>query len=120
MKKAKTIKGTRGKACNKESSQKAKVRKNNINGSEFVGAFCQSNVGDVTPNVVGAFCIDSGKPCDFNHSSCHGNDQLCVGRGPGYANLINLYSLMVKISSINYKINFLWVLKFFLLMFVLI
>ncbi|KAK6131396.1 hypothetical protein DH2020_034881 [Rehmannia glutinosa] len=47
-------------------------------------AFCQSNVGDVSPNVLGAFCLDSGKPCDFNHSSCHGNDQLCVGRGPGY------------------------------------
>jgi neutral ceramidase len=37
----------------------------------------------VSPNVLGAFCIDSGKPCDFNHSSCNGNDLLCVGRGPG-------------------------------------
>ncbi|KAB2029857.1 hypothetical protein ES319_D05G190200v1 [Gossypium barbadense] len=54
-----------------------KVRKND--GSRFVGAFCQSNVGDVTPNVLGAFCTDTGKPCDFNHSSCNGNDQLCVG-----------------------------------------
>ncbi|KAF7817678.1 neutral ceramidase 2-like [Senna tora] len=80
--KAKTIKATGGKGCNKQSSQAAKVRKNN--GSLFVAAFCQSNVGDVTPNVGGAFCIDSGNPCNFNRSSCHGNDQLCVGRGPGY------------------------------------
>ncbi|KAE8057338.1 hypothetical protein FH972_014039 [Carpinus fangiana] len=82
VEKAQTIKATGGKPCSKTSSQGFKVRKNN--GSLFVGAFCQSNVGDVTPNVLGAFCIDSGKPCDFNRSSCHGNDLLCVGRGPGY------------------------------------
>ncbi|KAK1322445.1 Neutral ceramidase [Acorus calamus] len=27
---------------------------------------------------------ETGKPCDFNRSSCHGDDRLCVGRGPGY------------------------------------
>ncbi|CAN4123061.1 unnamed protein product [Withania somnifera] len=80
--KASKIKPTGGKACANTTSQGFKVRKNNE--SKFVGAFCQSNVGDVSPNVLGAFCIDSGLPCDFNHSSCHGNDQLCVGRGPGY------------------------------------
>ncbi|XP_042051451.1 neutral ceramidase 2-like [Salvia splendens] len=79
---ASRIKATGGQSCSKTASQSAKVRKND--GSRFVGAFCQSNVGDVSPNVLGAFCLDSGKPCDFNHSSCHGNDQLCVGRGPGY------------------------------------
>ncbi|KAL4650337.1 hypothetical protein ACB092_01G080400, partial [Castanea dentata] len=77
---------TGGKPCGNSTSQGFKVRKNN--GSLFAGAFCQSNVGDVTPNVLGAFCIDSGKPCDFNHSSCHGNDQLPMGRGPGYPNEI--------------------------------
>lgn len=81
MKKARLIKATGGKDCNQKTSQASKVRKND--GSLFVGAFCQSNVGDVSPNVLGAFCIDSGKPCDFNHSSCNGNDLLCVGRGPG-------------------------------------
>ncbi|KAJ1394339.1 hypothetical protein SESBI_34283 [Sesbania bispinosa] len=80
--KARSIKATGGKDCNQQTSQASKVRKND--GSLFVGAFCQSNVGDVSPNVLGEFCIDSGKPCDFNHSSCNGNDQLCVGRGPGY------------------------------------
>lgn len=82
MKKAETIKATGGKRCSKTSSQASKVRKND--GSLFVAAFCQSNVGDVTPNVLGAFCTDSGKPCDFNRSSCHGSDLLCVGRGPGF------------------------------------
>ncbi|XVE69646.1 hypothetical protein DITRI_Ditri10aG0006900 [Diplodiscus trichospermus] len=82
MKKAQTINATGGKPCGKTTSQGFKVRKDD--GSRFVGAFCQSNVGDVTPNVLGAFCTDTGKPCDFNRSSCNGNDQLCVGRGPGY------------------------------------
>lgn len=79
---AQSIKATGGKPCRRTSSRESKVRKND--GSLFVGAFCQSNVGDVTPNVLGAFCTDSGRPCDFNHSSCHGNDLLCLGRGPGY------------------------------------
>jgi neutral ceramidase len=51
---------------------------------KFVSAFCQSNCGDVSPNVLGAFCIDTGLPCDFAHSTCGGKNELCFGRGPGY------------------------------------
>ncbi|KAF8394959.1 hypothetical protein HHK36_018898 [Tetracentron sinense] len=51
---------------------------------KFVSAFCQSNCGDVSPNVLGAFCVDTGLPCDFNHSTCNGKNELCYGRGPGY------------------------------------
>ncbi|KAM7463996.1 hypothetical protein LguiA_032117 [Lonicera macranthoides] len=51
---------------------------------QFVSAFCQSNCGDVSPNVLGAFCIDTGLPCEFNHSTCNGKNELCYGRGPGY------------------------------------
>ncbi|CAA2968618.1 Hypothetical predicted protein [Olea europaea subsp. europaea] len=50
----------------------------------FISAFCQANCGDVSPNVLGAFCIDTGLPCDFNHSTCEGKNELCYGRGPGY------------------------------------
>ncbi|KAK4775932.1 hypothetical protein SAY87_023893 [Trapa incisa] len=28
--------------------------------------------------------MDSGKPCDFNHSTCNGKNEICYGRGPGY------------------------------------
>lgn len=49
----------------------------------FVSAFCQTNCGDVSPNVLGTFCIDTGLPCDFNHSTCNGKNELCYGRGPG-------------------------------------
>ncbi|XP_047973186.1 neutral ceramidase 2-like [Salvia hispanica] len=51
---------------------------------KFVSAFCQTNCGDVSPNVLGAFCIDTGVPCDFNSSTCGGKNELCYGRGPGY------------------------------------
>ncbi|KAI3419241.1 Neutral ceramidase [Psidium guajava] len=51
---------------------------------KFVSAFCQTNCGDVSPNTLGSFCIDSGLPCDFNHSTCNGKNELCYGRGPGY------------------------------------
>ncbi|KAF3610556.1 hypothetical protein DY000_02044655 [Brassica cretica] len=50
----------------------------------FVSAFCQTNCGDVSPNVLGAFCLDTGLPCGFNHSTCGGRNELCYGRGPGY------------------------------------
>lgn len=51
---------------------------------QFVSAFCQSNCGDVSPNVLGAYCTDTGLPCDFDHSTCNGKNELCFGRGPGY------------------------------------
>jgi hypothetical protein len=53
--------------------------------------WCQQHVfclccaaGDVTPNILGTFCLDSGLPCDTGTSTCNGNNQLCVGRGPAY------------------------------------
>ncbi|KAF3773215.1 Neutral ceramidase [Nymphaea thermarum] len=59
------------------------------NRPSFVAAFCQSNCGDVSPNVLGTFCIDTGLPCDFNHSTCNGKNELCYGRGPGYPDEFN-------------------------------
>ncbi|KAJ4768437.1 Neutral ceramidase [Rhynchospora pubera] len=64
------------------SSTSQRIRSNDM--PKFVSAFCQSNCGDVSPNVLGTFCIDTGLPCDFNHSTCNGKNELCYGRGPGY------------------------------------
>jgi neutral ceramidase len=49
---------------------------------EFVAGFSQSNVGDTSPNVLGAFCEDTGLQCRFNDSTCNGKTQGCHGRGP--------------------------------------
>jgi neutral ceramidase len=53
-------------------------------GDGFVAAFCQANVGDTSPNTLGAFCMDTGLPCDAVHSTCDGRVQQCIGRGPGW------------------------------------
>lgn len=49
---------------------------------EYVAGFSQSNVGDTTPNVLGAICEATGLPCRFNDSTCDGRTQGCHGRGP--------------------------------------
>ena len=39
---------------------------------EFVAACAQANEGDVSPNTRGPHCIDTGLPCDSEHSTCNG------------------------------------------------
>ncbi|KAL8955861.1 MAG: hypothetical protein Q9183_006500, partial [Haloplaca sp. 2 TL-2023] len=49
----------------------------------FVAGFSQANVGDTSPNVLGAYCEDgSGEKCNFQDSTCGGRSELCHGRGP--------------------------------------
>ncbi|PHH88108.1 hypothetical protein CDD83_7964 [Cordyceps sp. RAO-2017] len=52
----------------------------------FVAGFSQANVGDTTPNVLGAYCDDgSGQPCSLERSTCaDGKSQSCHGRGPEF------------------------------------
>ncbi|KAB5592796.1 hypothetical protein CTheo_3780 [Ceratobasidium theobromae] len=55
----------------------------------FVAGFVQSNVGDTTPNTLGAFCESPGKPwdgqpCEYKKSTCGNVTQGCHGRGPGF------------------------------------
>uniref|UniRef100_A0A646QF66 Neutral ceramidase n=1 Tax=Hemiscolopendra marginata TaxID=943146 RepID=A0A646QF66_9MYRI len=51
--------------------------------TKFVAAFAQSNEGDVSPNIFGPRCLDTGRPCDFDTSTCNGKNELCVASGPG-------------------------------------
>ncbi|KAK4119295.1 Neutral/alkaline nonlysosomal ceramidase [Parathielavia appendiculata] len=55
----------------------------------FVAGFSQANVGDTSPNVLGAWCEDgSGQMCDFYTSTCSdGTAQSCYGRGPMFHKL---------------------------------
>lgn len=81
-----SFKSTGGRPSTSSISVSSRVRGSTRNGNktQFVAAFCQSNVGDVSPNVLGTFCIDTGLSCDFNHSTCNGKNEPCYGRGPGY------------------------------------
>ncbi|KAF9221073.1 Neutral/alkaline nonlysosomal ceramidase [Gyrodon lividus] len=66
------------------------VERNSMPGNTtFVAAFLQSNVGDTSPNTLGAFCESPGKPydgepCEYEHSTCGGRTQDCHGRGPAF------------------------------------
>ena len=49
----------------------------------FVAGFSQTNVGDTSPNVLGAYCEDgSGDECNFEDSTCGGKNEPCHGQGP--------------------------------------
>ena len=95
MELASSFQSSPGKPTTKISSIARRVRSalRKADRPQFVSAFCQTNVGDVSPNVLGAFCIDTGLPCDFNHSTCNGKNELCYGRGPGYIHAIEFFQI---------------------------
>ncbi|XP_044761583.1 neutral ceramidase [Coccinella septempunctata] len=49
----------------------------------FVGAFASTNLGDVSPNLRGPKCINTGEDCDFKTSTCNGEAKYCIASGPG-------------------------------------
>ncbi|CAH7688992.1 Neutral/alkaline nonlysosomal ceramidase [Phakopsora pachyrhizi] len=55
--------------------------------TSFVAGFFQSNVGDTTPNVLGAYCESgpyAGELCSFDKSLCGNRAEPCQGRGPAF------------------------------------
>ncbi|XP_058444727.1 neutral ceramidase-like [Malaya genurostris] len=50
---------------------------------DFVGAVAASNLGDVSPNVMGPKCEKTGLPCDLLTSSCPSGAGVCIASGPG-------------------------------------
>lgn len=62
------------------------VQSSGLANDKFVAGFSQANVGDTSPNVLGAYCEDgSGEECNIEDSTCHGS-KLCHGRGPLFRN----------------------------------
>jgi neutral ceramidase len=50
---------------------------------DAVIGFSQANVGDTSPNVLGAWCEDgSNEMCRYTDSTCGGENEPCHGRGP--------------------------------------
>ncbi|XP_039990845.1 neutral ceramidase [Xiphias gladius] len=50
----------------------------------FVAGFSSSNLGDVSPNTRGPYCVNTGLPCDYLNSSCPvGGTKMCQAFGPG-------------------------------------
>lgn len=62
------------------------VQSSGLANDNFVAGFSQANVGDTSPNVLGAYCEDgSGEECNLEDSTCHGSKR-CHGRGPFFRN----------------------------------
>eukprot|EP00095_Tigriopus_kingsejongensis_P005560 maker-scaffold736_size104543-snap-gene-0.19 protein:Tk05560 transcript:maker-scaffold736_size104543-snap-gene-0.19-mRNA-1 annotation:"hypothetical protein DAPPUDRAFT_309106" len=49
----------------------------------FVSAFASTNLGDVSPNLKGPKCRDTGLACDTEHSTCDDRNWECIAFGPG-------------------------------------
>lgn len=54
----------------------------------FVAGFAQGAAGDVSPNINGSFCVDTGASCENAQSVCydhlgHPHNSKCLARGPG-------------------------------------
>lgn len=108
MEMASSLLSTGGKTVTRMSSVAKRVRSGfrHADKPSFVSAFCQTNCGDVSPNVLGAFCIDTGFPCEFNHSTCGGKNEQCYGRGPGYVLLLIAHFSFQKCENQSHKILF--------------
>ncbi|XP_077973898.1 putative neutral ceramidase C isoform X2 [Styela clava] len=52
---------------------------------DYVAAFAQANLGDVSPNTKGPICIDTGEACDYEQSTCGNPPSVsnCIAFGPG-------------------------------------
>ncbi|XP_005385955.1 PREDICTED: neutral ceramidase [Chinchilla lanigera] len=50
----------------------------------FVAAFASSALGDVSPNILGPHCVNTGESCDNANSTCPiGGPIMCMAQGPG-------------------------------------
>lgn len=71
----------------------------------FVAGFSQANVGDTSPNVLGAWCEDgSGEECSFKNSTCSdGKSQYCHARGPFFRKQDNGASSCYEIGKRQFE-----------------
>ncbi|XP_063700264.1 neutral ceramidase [Culicoides brevitarsis] len=54
-----------------------------VGDGDFVGAFASSNLGDVSPNIMGPKCEKTGNSCDILTSKCPKGEGPCFASGPG-------------------------------------
>ncbi|XP_070847179.1 neutral ceramidase [Chaetodon trifascialis] len=66
----------------------------------FVAGFSSSNLGDVSPNTRGPYCVNTGLRCDYLNSSCPvGGTKMCQSFGPGHDMFSSTSIIAVNIYS---------------------
>jgi neutral ceramidase len=82
-----------------------KIRGTDDAAEGFVAGFSQANMGDVSPNVLGAWCEDgTGNMCSFRNSTCNdGRSQKCHARGPHFRVKDNGASSCYEIGRRQYE-----------------
>ena len=71
---------------------------------DAVIGFSQSNVGDTSPNTLGAWCEDnSGEMCTYTDSTCGGTNEACHGRGPYFREKDNGFKSCFEIGRRQYS-----------------
>lgn len=79
------------------------VQDNTKFADDFVAGFSQSNVGDTSPNIFGAWCEDgSGEQCRYQDSTCGGKTEPCHGRGPFFREKDNGAKSCFEIGRLQY------------------
>lgn len=85
-----------------------RARGDELASDNFVAGFSQANMGDVSPNVLGAWCEDgSGEMCNFENSTCsNGKSQDCHARGPRFREKDNGASSCYEIGKRQFEAAF--------------
>ena len=99
---ASSIQPSEGKPATRILSLASRVRNalKQADRPQFVSAFCQSNCGDVSPNVLGAYCIDTGLPCNSDHNTPMVKVNYLTVRDKGMYLQNSKSSLRIKIKQI--------------------
>lgn len=77
--------------------EKALDRGSLIGHGKVVAAFASTNLGDSSPNTMGAHCTVSGRSCDVLTSQCPKSDGVCMGHGPGVDDLDSCRIIATKL-----------------------
>ena len=82
-----------------------KIRYQASESINFVAGFSQANMGDVSPNVLGAWCEDgTGSMCTLDKSTCEdGKSQKCHARGPHFEKDSNGFASCFEIGKRQFE-----------------
>ncbi|KAG7492710.1 hypothetical protein MATL_G00017560 [Megalops atlanticus] len=71
----------------------------------FVAAFASSNLGDVSPNTRGPYCVNTGEACDYINSSCPIGGELYGGAQREVRGVLHAAHQWVNMTDVTVQLN---------------